>query len=130
MAYRRILIGALLLWASARGWAQQEGSVAAALGYPEMILHSGKIVTMDDTGFESRVGTIVEAMAVRGDRILARGTTAQMRALAGPQTRLIDLKGRTVLPAFIMTHEHPTDWAFIEPRAFRHVFPDDSEIVS
>ena len=133
MRCKPILMGAVVMFWSVLGWAQQSNvtaNIAATLGFPEMILHNGKIVTMDNTSFESQVGTIVQAIAIRGDRILARGLNAEMRALAGPQTKVIDLKGRTMLPAFIMTHEHPTDWAFIEPRAFRHVFPDDSEIVS
>lgn len=108
----------------------QNASVAAKLGYPQMIVYNGKIVTMDDASFEPRVGTIVQAMALRSGRILATGTNADVRALAGPDTKQIDLKGRTVLPALIATHEHPTDWAFIEPRAFRHVFPNDDVIIS
>lgn len=112
--------------------AAQQGSVpaqAAKLGHPEMILINGKIVTMDDASFESRVGTIVEAMAVRSDRILATGRTADIRSLAGPSTKVIDLRGRMVLPGFIITHEHPTDWAFQEPRALTHIFPNDNEII-
>ena len=110
------------------GWAQQS-DVAAKLGYPQMILYNGKIVTMDDSSFESKVGTIVQAMAVRDAKILAMGTNTEIRPLRGPQTKIIDLKGRTVLPSFIITHEHPMDWAFQEPRAMTHVFPDDNGLV-
>ncbi|OFV96691.1 MAG: hypothetical protein A3F68_12450 [Acidobacteria bacterium RIFCSPLOWO2_12_FULL_54_10] len=108
----------------------QNANIAATLGYPQTILYNGKIVTMNDTTFTSNVGLTVQAMAVRDNKILAIGSTAEMRALAGPQTKQIDLKGRTVMPSFIMTHEHPTDWAFIEPQAFRHVLPNDDVIVS
>lgn len=111
------------------GWAQQ-ADIAAKLGYPQMVLFNGNIVTMDDTSLESRVGTILQAMAIRDGEILYTGTNADARALAGPQTRVIDLKGRTVMPSFIMTHEHPTDWAFIEPRGFRHAVPGDDIIIS
>jgi predicted amidohydrolase YtcJ len=120
---------AVALLCSAGGWAQQV-DVAAKLGYPQMILYNGKIVTMDDASFTPSVGTTVQAMAVRDDKILATGPNADVRALAGPQTKQIDLKGRTVIPSLIMTHEHPTDWAFIEPRGFRHVLPNDDVIVS
>jgi len=82
---------------------------------------------MDDASFSSSPGTIAEAMAIRGDKILAIGSTRQVRALAGPDTRQIDLKGRTVLPGFILTHEHPTDWAWTEPSALNHVFPEGNE---
>ncbi|MBI3895997.1 MAG: amidohydrolase family protein [Acidobacteria bacterium] len=111
------------------GWAQQ-ANIAAKLGYPQIVFYSGKIVTMDDTSFESRVGTIVQAMAIRDNKIIATGSNADIRALAGPQTKQIDLKDRTVLPSFMMTHEHPTDWMFIEPRAMRHVLPNDDLIIS
>jgi predicted amidohydrolase YtcJ len=102
---------------------------AKLLSYPETILYNGKIVTVDDPSFESKVGTIVQALAIRGARILERGTNAQVLALAGPQTKKIDLKGRTVLPSFFLTHEHPTDWAFQEPRAMKHALPNDDVIV-
>ncbi len=86
----------------------QQPDVASKLGYPDLVIYNAKIVTMDDPSFESTVGTIVQAMAVREEKILATGSTAEIRALAGPQTQQIDLRGRTVLPSFIMTHEHPT----------------------
>src|SRR3972149_8070551 len=86
MRCKPILMGAVVMFWSVLGWAQQSNvtaNLAATLGVPEMILHNGKIVTMDNTSFESQVGTIVQAIAIRGDRILARGLNAEMRALAG-----------------------------------------------
>ena len=112
------------------GLAQDVTVPARLVDYPEMILYNGKIVTMDDTSFTSNVGTIAEAMAVRDGEVFEIGSTADIRALAGLQTRQIDLDGRTVLPSFIMTHEHPVDWMWTEPRAFRHVFPNDEEILA
>ena len=126
---RRAGVGVLVaVLYSVWGWAQQ-GNVLAKLGYPEMIVYNGKIVTMDDASFSSQVGTIVQAMAIRDGKILATGNNAEMQALAGPQTKQIDLKGREVLPSFIHTHEHPTDWAFQEPRAITHVLPNDDVII-
>lgn len=109
--------------------AQQQDSIAATLGYPEMIFYNAKIVTMDDTSFESRVGSIVQAMALRDGKILATGSNQAMQALAGPETRQMDLKGRTVLPSFILTHEHPTDWAFAEPEPMRRALPEDNDFL-
>ena len=129
MRSRAITIALIVMTSSVWGWAQQ-ADVAAKLGYPQMVLYNGKIVTMDDSSFESKVGTIVQAMAIRDGKILATGTDAAIRPLAGPQTKVIDLKSRTVLPSFILTHEHPTEWAFLEPRAFRHVLPTDDLIIS
>ncbi|MBI3895299.1 MAG: amidohydrolase family protein [Acidobacteria bacterium] len=121
---------AMVFFCVAGGWAQNV-DVASKLGYPQMIVYNGKIVTMDDKSFASQVGTIVQAMAIRDGKILATGTTTEVRALAGPPTKQIDLKGRTVLPSFILSHEHPvSDWAYTEPFAFRHVFPNDDVIIS
>lgn len=107
-------------------WAQSD-SVGSALGYPDLIVHNGKIVTMDDASFASTPGTIVEAIAVRDDKILAVGSDKDVRALAGPETEQYDLNGRTVFPGFILTHEHPTDWAWTEPTGLNHVFPEGNE---
>jgi predicted amidohydrolase YtcJ len=91
---------------------------------PDQIFYNAKIVTVDDASFTSNVGSIAQALALRGDTILATGTNEKVRALAGPATKQIDLKGRTVLPSFILTHEHPTDWAWTEGEALSHVFPE------
>ncbi|MDX1499268.1 MAG: amidohydrolase family protein [Woeseiaceae bacterium] len=107
-------------------WAQGD-RVAGTLGYPDMIVFNAKIVTMDDASFSSSPGTIAEAMAVRDDRILAIGEDDDILALAGPATERIDLDGRTVFPGFILTHEHPTDWAWTEPTGLNHVFPEGNE---
>lgn len=65
------------------------------LAYPTLILFNGKVLTVD-AGF-----SIAEAVAVRDGRILSVGTTADIRRLAGPGTRMIDLAGRSVVPGFI-----------------------------
>ncbi len=115
-----------LLIAPAVSWAQSE-SIESILGYPDTIIHNARIVTMDDPSFTADPGTIAQAMAIRDEKILAIGANQQIRALAGPETRQLDLKGRTVLPGFILTHEHPTDWAWTEPSALKHVFPEGNE---
>lgn len=66
----------------------------------DMVLVNGCIVTVD-SGF-----TIAEAVAIRGDRFLAVGRTDEIAALAGPKTKVVDLRGRTVLPGLIDTHAH------------------------
>ena len=122
--FRAVLIGSLIV--PITSWAQDE-SIASILGYPDMIIHNARIVTMDDPSFTPDPGTIAQAMAIRDKTILAIGTNQQIRALAGPETRQFDLNGRTVLPGFILTHEHPTDWAWTEPSALEHVFPEGNE---
>ncbi len=81
------------------------------VSYPEMILHNGKIATMDDKSTSSNLGTIVQAMAIRDGKILATGNNQQMLALRGPQTKVVDLRGRTVVPGIIDTHSHLFDYA-------------------
>ena len=91
----------------------------------DTILTNGKIVTVDDPSISSNPGTIAQAIAIRGDEIVGLGTNDQVRALGGPETRVIDLRGRTVLPSFMLTHEHPTDWAWADGgEALNHTFPN------
>jgi len=47
-----------------------------------------------------------EALAVAGNRILALGTEAEIRAMAGPDTRVIDAGGATLMPGFVESHLH------------------------
>jgi predicted amidohydrolase YtcJ len=63
--------------------------------YPTLVLYNGKVLTVD-RGF-----TVAEAVAVRDGRILAVGTSDEIKRLIGPSTRAIDLAGRTVVPGFI-----------------------------
>ncbi len=64
---------------------------------PTRILVNGKIVTVDDQF------SIQQAVAISGERIVAVGSDAQIRALAGPGTEVSDLGGRTVLPGWWTT---------------------------
>lgn len=66
----------------------------------DTIYHNAKIVTVDG---DFRV---VTGLAVKGDRILAADEIAKLKPLAGPQTKLVDLKGRTVIPGLIDNHLH------------------------
>ena len=67
---------------------------------PDIILNNGKIITVD-----ARF-SIAQAVAVRGEHIIAVGTNKEIVALAGPDTRIIDLKGRSVIPGLIDNHGH------------------------
>ena len=106
---KKLFAVALIAVLYSHSGAAQNDSLAQKLGYPQMIVYNGKVVTMDDNSFESRVGTIAQAMAIRDGKILATGSNADIRSLAGPQTRLVDARGRTVLPGFILGHDHHTD---------------------
>ncbi len=96
-----------------------EPLVSAAATPPDLILHHGKIVTVDDRF------RLAEAMAVLGDRIVAVGGNQAVRGLAGPQTRQIDLRGKTVLPGLIDSHLHLMSSAMYE---FDHQVPEMDSI--
>ncbi|MGH9333319.1 MAG: amidohydrolase [Vicinamibacteria bacterium] len=66
----------------------------------DLVLSNGKIITVDDRF------TIAEAVAIRGERILAVGASADLARLAGPGTLRIDLEGRAVIPGLIDNHMH------------------------
>ncbi len=66
----------------------------------DLILTGGPVITLDA---DSRVA---EAVAIRGQRILAVGTAAEIDALAGPATRRVDLAGRAVTPGLMDAHVH------------------------
>jgi predicted amidohydrolase YtcJ len=110
----RILVGGLLAFGfAATNWAQQtvNNVPSVLIAYPDLIIHNAKIYSMDDEGFNTSYGTTYQAMAVRGERIQFLGTNDEVLALAGPQTKKIDVRGRAVLPGFIDTHNHLHDGA-------------------
>ena len=78
------------------------GAAVAAAQEIDTILVNGKIVTADAQS------SVRSALAVREGRIAALGSDADIRKLAGPRTRTIDLQGRTVIPGLIDSHMHAT----------------------
>lgn len=67
---------------------------------PDLILVNGKVITVDDRF------TIAQALAIRGQRIIAVGTSADIRKLGSAGTKVLDLRGRTVIPGLIDNHAH------------------------
>lgn len=67
---------------------------------PDLVLFNGRIITVD------RDFSIHSAVAIIGDRIMTVGNDDQLRTVAGPQTRLIDLKGHAVIPGLMDNHLH------------------------
>ncbi|MCZ6877287.1 MAG: hypothetical protein O7G29_04020, partial [Acidobacteria bacterium] len=78
----------------------------AQQGYADTLFVNGKVVSMDDVSRSTSVGTIYQAIAVKGDRIMKLGTTAQVRAVGGPDTVILDLQGKTLIPGIIESHSH------------------------
>ena len=80
-------------------------AVAASCATPpvehaDLVLRNGTIVTVDDLIPE------VDALAVRGDRIVAVGRAAELDRYIGDETQVIDLDGRLAIPGFIEGHGH------------------------
>jgi predicted amidohydrolase YtcJ len=95
MKMRRVVRAALLL-SSVLFWRE----AAATPPPPDLVLLNGKVFTSEAKHLR------VEALAIRGDRIIAIGDTKTVEALAGPATRRIDLGGRTVIPGINDAHAH------------------------
>jgi len=68
----------------------------------DLVLTNGRIVTVDDARPEA------EAIAISKDRIQALGTAAEIKAMIGPATQVIDLQGQLAIPGFIESHGHFT----------------------
>lgn len=89
-----LVVLACSFFASGSRAAQPEGNA------PDLILFNGAVWTVD-AAFSR-----VEAVAVSGDRIVAVGSSSDIRALAGPGTRSIDLAGRALIPGLMDNHLH------------------------
>ncbi|MBM3781398.1 MAG: amidohydrolase family protein [Acidobacteria bacterium] len=87
---RRLLRASLLIWTVI--------VTACAPAPPDLVLTGGRIFTATDAQ------PWVEALAIRGDRIIAVGNTAEITALAGPTTQRRALEGRIVVPGFNDAH--------------------------
>ena len=78
----------------------------AKSGYADTIFVNGKIVSMDDFSNSTDVGNVYQAVAVKGDRIMKLGSTRELEPLAGPDTQILDLKGRLLIPGIVEPHTH------------------------
>ncbi|MFM8408834.1 MAG: hypothetical protein ACKOCT_01030, partial [Alphaproteobacteria bacterium] len=96
----------------ATAWLILAGSARAAdpAGEPaDTIFHGGTIVTVDEKQPE------VEALAVKDGRIVAVGKDSEVLAVRrGPSTRVVDLRGHTLMPGFVEPHVHISLTAMVE----------------
>jgi predicted amidohydrolase YtcJ len=101
-----------ILFTNVTGYGQGTNNIPLQLiAWADMVLINGQIITIDNDEFNNEPGTVAQAMAVRDGKILALGSNAQINPMAGPDTNLIDLKGKTVVPGLIDTHSHLFDYA-------------------
>lgn len=67
---------------------------------PDAVYYNGKVVTVD------KAFTVTEAFAVKDGRFIAVGRNTDVRALAGPKTQQVDLRGRAIIPGLMDNHNH------------------------
>ncbi|HSQ28938.1 MAG TPA: hypothetical protein VLN49_03760, partial [Gemmatimonadaceae bacterium] len=81
-----------------------------ATGEPTLILTGARVFTADARR------PWVEAIAIRGDRIVAVGSSAEVTKLATPATRRIDVRGKVIVPGFNDAHAHlGCELSFVAP---------------
>ena len=90
----------------------------------DTLLVNGRIMTVDPAN------SIAEAIAIHGDKILMTGKDNSIRQLAGPNVKIIDLKGRTVTPGFIDPHLHFRVWGLQNVYYIPFMPPDVKDIPS
>jgi hypothetical protein len=83
-------------------------SIPAQTPSADSIFLGGNIVTVNPAQPE------VEALAIKDGKILAVGKVSQLEKFKGPETQVIDLKGKALLPGFIEPHGHPFDSALAQ----------------
>ncbi|MDA8752606.1 amidohydrolase [Halieaceae bacterium] len=97
---RRDFLKSVAATASLAALMPQDGLAQASPAGSTTILTNAKVLTVDGNFSEA------QAIAVRGNRILAVGTDAEVRAAAEEDATVIDLDGKTILPGFIDPHTH------------------------
>ncbi|MEO7133686.1 MAG: amidohydrolase, partial [Vicinamibacterales bacterium] len=90
----------ILVLALAVAGASASGQILPRVPAPDFVLFNGKVITVD------RSFSIHQAVAIIGDRIMVVGNDDQMKTVAGSATRMIDLKGRSVIPGLMDNHLH------------------------
>lgn len=105
-----ILVGGLILSPKTQSQSQNStAGVADSRPKADVIYVHGNVYTGSPANSPFSSVLRAEAFAVRGDRILGVGTNAEMEKMKGPQTRVIDLAGKFVMPGFNDAHLHLAD---------------------
>ncbi len=98
MSFNRAILSRVFIISLYCGSVFAQSNVPSELvHYPEFVFYNGQVLTADaDENF-----TIAQAVAVRGNRIFKVGDNSEIRPLSGPNTRVINLNGRSLTPGFI-----------------------------
>jgi predicted amidohydrolase YtcJ len=91
IAFSVALVGSGLLWAACSSVDSETAT---------LVLTNGRVVTVDEAIPDG------EAVAIRGDRILAVGSLADVEGFMGDDTEVLDLEGQLAIPGFIDSHAH------------------------
>lgn len=97
---RIIMLGAAALAGGLALASLGGNTVEAQLAAPDAIYFNANVVTVDDRF------SFAQAVAVSSDKFVAVGSNDEVRKLAGPSTRLVDLRGKTVVPGLTDNHLH------------------------
>jgi predicted amidohydrolase YtcJ len=90
----------LFLLATGTGWVQSQDLPSEVIAYADIIFYNGKVLVVDEAF------TVAEGAAIRDGKFLAVGSSERILTMAGPETRRVDLEGRSVIPGLIAGHEH------------------------
>jgi hypothetical protein len=102
------VFGSIMMLLSLPGWAQDISTLpAAVIQYADAVYINSTIVTLDDHAMNANPGTIAQAMAVRDEKIIGLGTNEEMLKYAGPETKVVDLLGKMMIPGIVESHVHP-----------------------
>ena len=102
------VFGSIMMLLSLPGWAQDISTLpAAVIQYADAVYINSTIVTLDDHAMNANPGTIAQAMAVRDEKIIGLGMNDEMLKYAGPETKVVDLLGKMMIPGIVESHVHP-----------------------
>lgn len=79
---------------------------------PDTVVFNAQVLTVD------RAFSVAQALAIKGDRVVAVGSNHRVLGMAGPDTRRLDVGRRTVVPGFVDTHAH------LDREGLRRAYPD------
>src|SRR4029453_2875146 len=87
------------------------GCASVPISSADTVYVNGKVITVD------KAFTIAQAIAVKDGRFVGVGTSDEMRKHAGPNTKVVDLRGKGVLPGLMDSHSHMNAAGLADTRA-------------
>src|SRR5438552_1118544 len=97
---RRNVVAGIGAASTGLGISSIRGEAQTMIDAPDIIFFNGKVATLD------RGNPQAQAIAIRDSRFVAASDDRSIMALAGPNTKTVDLKGRRVIPGLIDSHTH------------------------